>query len=129
MSSIIFLLILAAIQPNTEDKRFPEAVEVFRCQFDANSDKDFDLWPDGWTRQKGFDFPAYTKIQIQAGSSPKDKSCLCIDLDGGGAAAFSPPIPIDTACGYVLEADLKTEGLKYDRAFISLTFWMPKNTR
>jgi len=37
-------------------------------------------------------------IEISAESDPSGDDCLRIDLDGGGAAVFSPPIPVDAAC-------------------------------
>jgi hypothetical protein len=121
-SAILFLLVTAVDSASVNDSRFPEAVEIFRCRFDGEADKNFDTWPDDWTRKKGTGFPAYTKIHIQPQSSPGGAACLRIELDGGGAAAFSPPIPADVSFGYVMEAEVNTEGLEHDGAFLSLTF-------
>jgi hypothetical protein len=119
MFSFLLMLLLSAGGGET---RFPEAAEIFRCRFDAGSDKDFDTWPDDWTRQRGAGFPSYGKIGIRPEASPGGENCLRIDLDGGGAAVFSPPIPMDLNYGYVLEAYLSTENLTHDGAFVSLTF-------
>ena len=35
---------------------------------------------------------------------PDGKTCLRIELDGGAAVAYSPPIKISPLLGYVLEA-------------------------
>jgi len=123
MLSALLLLLLSSTAPTSAaDSRFPEAAEIYRCQFDAGSDKNFDTWPDDWTRQREPGFPLYTKIRIQPETSPGGENCLRFDLDGGGAAAFTPPIPMNLSYGYVLEAYLRTEALKNDVAFLSLTF-------
>ena len=122
LSAFLMLLFSASAPASAADARFPEAAEVFRCQFNVDADKDFDTWPDGWTRQRGPGFPSYTKIHIQPAVSPGGENCLRIDLDGGGAAAFTPPIPVNISYGYVLEAYLRTEALKHDGAQLSLTF-------
>ncbi len=122
LSAFLTLLLLGNSPGIAAEGRFPEAAEVYRCRFEADADKDFDTWPDGWTRERGPGFPSYTKIRIQAAESAGGDNCLRIDLDGGGAAAFSPPIPVNISYGYILEAYLRTEELKHDGAFLSLTF-------
>ncbi|MCC6125545.1 MAG: hypothetical protein IT426_11325 [Pirellulales bacterium] len=119
---MLFCYLMLLLSAGGETTRFPEAAEVFRCRFDVGADKDFDTWPDDWTRRRGAGFPSYTKIGIRPEASPGGENCLRIDLDGGGAAVFSPPIPMDLSYGYVLEAYLRTEALKRDGAFVSLTF-------
>ncbi|MBN2578570.1 MAG: hypothetical protein JXB10_06220 [Pirellulales bacterium] len=105
------------------EARRPDAVAVFRCNFDQASDSDFDGWPDGWSRQRGPGYPAYQKIQIQSAASGPGRSCLQIELAGGAAAVFSPPLPIDRFSSYVLEGRLEMQGTKYDRAYLSLRFF------
>jgi len=107
---------------NPRFERYPEAVEVFHCNFDASCDADHDLWPDGWTRQRGQNYPNYVKIQLQPPSTPTGKPCLQVNLDGGGAAVFGPPVQIETLYSYLLEAYVRTDGLKYDKAYLSLAF-------
>lgn len=96
--------------------------ELYRCGFEQPSDRDYDGWPDGWVRQRGPGFPHYVRIQESEEPSAEGKQCLRVDLDGGAAAAFSPPIPIDPRYDYVLEAFIKVEGLKHDDAFLSVRF-------
>ena len=79
------------------------------------------------------------KIKIQpVAAGPKRlaagvRQCLQVDLDGGGAAVFSPPVEVGSSYSYVLEGSMRTEGLEQDRAFLSVTFldaetsilWLP----
>jgi hypothetical protein len=115
------LLIMAIVPDAPIDARYPEAVTVFHCTFDASWDQNFDDWPDHWTRRKGRGFPHYVSIKIDRRPSPQGERCLQIELDGGAAVAYSPPVEIDPLFGYVLEGYLKTEGLEYDRAYFSVT--------
>jgi hypothetical protein len=112
---------------------YPGAVEVFSCQFDDQADADYDEWPDGWTRRRGPGFPAYVGIKIVVDPQPPPQSpqarCLAIELDGGAAAAYSPPVKVSPLLSYVLEAEIRTEGLKHHRAFLSLTFLDEKHQR
>jgi hypothetical protein len=103
------------------EARYPEAVEVFHCAFDPSWDENYDGWPDGWTRRRGRGFPHYVRIAISDEPSPEGGRCLRIDLDGGGAVAYSPPIPASHLYSYVLEGFVKTEGLVHNRAFFSVT--------
>ena len=66
--------------------------------------------------------PHYVGVKIQPEAGPGAAACLQIDLDGGAAVALSPPVPIDPQCRYMLEVSGKTEGLKHDRAFLSIDF-------
>jgi hypothetical protein len=113
------LLISLGARP-TSDAPYPGAKEVFRCQFDESWDENYDAWPDGWTRRHGANFPHYISIEINDEPSPAGGRCLRVDLDGGAATAYSPPIPITSRCAYVLEGSIKTENLKHDRAYLSL---------
>jgi hypothetical protein len=120
--NVLLPLLIVAIAPDPPiEARYPEAVTVFHCTFDASWDKNFDQWPDGWTRRQGQGFPHYVSIKTAKYPSPQDDRCLRIDLDGGAAAAYSPPIEVDSLFGYVLEGYLKTEGLDHDRAYFSVT--------
>lgn len=112
----IVLAAAAASDPSTA------GTEVFRCTFDPTWDPHFDGWPKGWTRRVGEGFPSYVTIKMDKGPAPDDPHCLRISLDGGGGAAFSPPVEISPLSEYVLEARLRTEGLEQDRTWISLTW-------
>jgi hypothetical protein len=99
------------------------AEPVFATGFEQDADTDYDGWPDGWTRQRGRGYPHYVAIGIVDDPVASDSHCLRIDLDGGAAALYSPPIPIDVAYNYVLRGKLKTQRLKHDVAFLTLTFY------
>jgi len=121
--NVLLPLLIVAIAPDAPpiEARHPEAVTVFHCTFDASWDKNFDQWPDLWTRRRGRGFPHYVRIEINRQPSPQGDQCLRIELDGGGAVAYSPPVQVDPLFGYVLEGYLKTEGLNHDRAYFSVT--------
>jgi len=113
----------------TAESRFAGAKTVFECDFGGEWDGNFDGWPDNWTRRRGPGFPHYVKIEISQEPSPTGNQCLRIDLDGGGAVAYSPPIDVTWLYAYVLEGMMKTEGLVHDDAFFSVTFLDDKGKR
>jgi hypothetical protein len=123
------LLLLAVYAAAPVDVDNSGAKMVFSCAFDNVSDENQDGWPDNWTRRTGSGYPHYVDIKIADGPSPTGKRCLRIDLDGGGAVAYSPPINVGWFHGYVLEAALKTENLVHDRAFLSVTLLDGKRRR
>ncbi|NUQ64008.1 MAG: hypothetical protein HUU20_16145 [Pirellulales bacterium] len=120
MNFALALLIVATNPDAPIGARYPEATEVFSCNFDAPWDRNFDGWPDNWTRGRGY--PLYVKVAVSEEPSAAAGRCLRADLDGGGAIAFSPPVKVDSRHSYVLEGFLKTQGIEHDRAFFSLTF-------
>lgn len=121
MMTLLPLLILA-IHPSGPTEVDALASEtVFYCPFGESWDENFDEWPDGWTRQTGSGFPHYVGIKISEEPSPVGNRCLRINLDGGGAAAYSPLIDVSWLYGYLLVAQMKTENLVHDRAFVSVT--------
>ena len=123
MSSLLTILILATGVAAPTDVRYRDAVEVFHCDFGPQWDKSFDGWPDRWTRRRSPAFPTYLPIQIQDDPSALGGHCLRIDLDGGAAAISSPPLKVNAIFSYVIEAQVKSEGLKQDEAYVSLTFY------
>jgi len=130
LTSLLLHLLIVAIGPEVPiEDRYPEASEVFHCTFDESWDANFNGWPDRWTRQRGPGYPHYVKIEINQEPSPVGDRCLRIDIDGGAAAAYSPPVEIGPLFSYVLEGYLKTQGLKYDRAYFSLTLLDEKRVR
>jgi hypothetical protein len=116
---LLFLAANGDIQPSGP---CPQGIEVFHCNFDASSDANFDAWPDGWTRRRGQGYPSYVKIEIRPTPTPAGEQCLQVNLNGGGAVVFSPPVEVGMLYSYVLEASLRANDLKYDRAFLSVTF-------
>ena len=120
--NVLLPLLIVAIAPDAPiENRYPEAVSVFHCNFDQSWDENFDGWPDHWTRRKGRGFPSYVAIKINEQPSPQGDRCLKIELDGGAAVAYSPPVKVDSLFGYVVEGYVKTEDLDHDRAYLSLT--------
>lgn len=132
MSHLFTILILAApaAAPTASDQT--DAFRAFHCEFESEVDQNFDNWPDGWTRRAGRGYPRYLKIAIQkdrpgptgsvADNPPANRS-LRINLDGGAAVVYSPPIEIGSRFSYVLQADLKTEKLRHNFAFISVSLY------
>lgn len=104
-------------------ERHPDAVEVFTAGFEAAFDKDYDNWPDGWRRQMGDGYPHYVEIATTAGGAAGGKNKLSIKVNGGAAACYSPPIPIRSTFSYILEAQVRAEGLVRDQVYVSMTFF------
>lgn len=128
------VVILAAPAAAPIDATEREAVHIFTCDFSEATDRNYDAWPDGWHRRRGSGFPLFLPIRIvplaSAGgdlqwssSENTTPGALRMQLDGGSAAVYSPPIPVSPLFSYRLEGRLKTEGLKHDIAYYSLTFF------
>ncbi len=121
MSILLALTIVAFNGGAPMEARYPGATEVFHCPFDASWDKNYDHWPDEWSRRKGRGFPRYVKVEISEEPTPAGERSLRIDVNGGAVALYSPPIPIGPLHRYVLEGLVATEGLEQDRACFSLS--------
>jgi hypothetical protein len=143
MYLLLPLLILAADPDPSIDLEFPEACDVYRCDFtrqtiggeSVEADINYDGWPDHWKRRRGAGFPTYVKIGIvgpetaspafpkkEATSDPVER-WLCIDLDGGAASLFAPPQEVSPRFAYVLQGRLRTDGLEHNVAYYSITFY------
>ncbi len=122
MTSLLPLLILTVLDGAPTAQSNPDAVAVFRCDFTDAWDANFDRWPDHWTRAQGIDYPPYVKIRIHEEPSRADKQCLRISLDGAAATVYSPLIEIDPDFNYLLEGYLRTEELRHDVAYYSISF-------
>ncbi len=112
-------LLLAAQVPPPGALRGAEV--VFATGFEQDADSDYDAWPDGWVRRRDRGFPHYLSIGIAPDPAGDRGQCLRIELDGGAAMVSSPLIEIDPAYSYLLRARLKTERLRHDVAYVSLT--------
>jgi hypothetical protein len=123
MNIVLGLLILAANPSAPIDLHHPDAVEIFHCGFEQASDREYDAWPDGWTRKRGRQYPAYLPARIVEAPAPDGQAALRIDLNGGRAAIFSPELEVKPLFSFVLEGSVRTEGLKHDRAWLSVTFY------
>ncbi len=125
MNALLALLILAADPAAPIETPYAEAVEIFHSDFEADTDVNFDDWPDGWTRRVGLGYPQYLSVSIVDDTPPlrpEGKRALRIELDGGAATLYSPPIPVSPLYSYVLSGHLKTKGLDHDVAFFSVTY-------
>lgn len=123
----LFILGTLADAP-TRPTRLPP---VYECSFEAGADVNFDGWPDGWTRRVGREYPPYVRVAIlterEAGSGTNH--VLRADLDGGGVFVSTPRVSVSTEFSYVLDADLRTERLRHDIAFVSVAFLDAKGDR
>ena len=123
----MYLLVLSSLivagQPLAPiEGRYPDASEVFVCDFEENWDVNFDQWPDRWSRRRGPSYPHYIDVRIEETSTPQGLRALRVQMDGGAVVLYSPPIEIGTHHSYVLEGRLKTERLVHDEAFLSVSF-------
>lgn len=108
------------------------SIEVYRCDFDEAADRNFDFWPDGWTRLRGPGYPQYLKIGIVEDDAPPTTSgavsaetnlhYVQIKLDGGAALISSPPAAIAPRFSYVVEAKARSKGLHHDIVSLTLSF-------
>lgn len=120
----LLLAILSAPEAASIDVP-PEAVDVYRCDFGNEADKNYDGWPDGWSRRRGAGYPLFLPVSIvnEAGKDQPPQPALKMQLDGGAASIFSPQVPVSPLFSYRVEGLLKTEGLKHDIAYCSLLFF------
>ncbi len=117
----LIILSTPASTPNVTDQS--QADRVYHCDFEEPFDRNFDNWPDDWTRRRGQGFPFYLPIGIvdDDSRSPSRRS-LKIELDGGAAQIYSPRIRVSPSFSYVLHASLKTEGLRHNVAYCAVSF-------
>src|SRR5687767_11362989 len=97
MHLLPLVLIVSTLGVAPIDGRYPQAVEIYSCGFEQGTDRNFDGWPDDWTRRRGPKYPHYLSIQVSQESVPEGQQCLRMTLDGGAAQVQSPPIPIERA--------------------------------
>lgn len=98
------------------DSREVSHEAIFATKFGQESDANYDLWPDYWTRKTSPEYPHYTKIEIVDDPTAENGRSLEIYLDGGGANISTPAVPILPKFGYKAFIRAKAEGLKYTEA-------------
>ncbi len=118
----VLAAILAFAAPSKSERVHADADTLASVTFETDCDLDYDLWPDGWSRQRGRGFPHFIPIAITDAASAAGNRCLEFRLDGGAALAKSPPVKIDDRHDYLFEVDVQTQGLTFDDAFISVIF-------
>ncbi len=106
----------------TTEALAPGATTIYRYGFEPGENEEPDEWPPGWTRRRGSGFPGYLPITIQSESRSEGDFALRMQLDGGAAAAYSPPVICSILADYVFQGAMRVTGLNHDRAFFSLTF-------
>jgi hypothetical protein len=126
------LLILSADASAHTASPLKQAQEVRRWDFESNDDKNYDRWPDDWTRRRGRGYPLYLHVEIAENARPRVESqqstsdtqhALRMELDGGAALVYSPLVEVSPLFSYVLNGYLKTEGLKHDVAYAAIMFY------
>lgn len=108
------------------DDQLPHAVEILRCDFEQAIDRNYDGWPDGWTRRRGREYPAFLKIGILPELKKENEGLpryLQMELSGGSAAVVTPLYSLGARGSFFLEGKVRTKGLKHDHAFLTLTFF------
>jgi hypothetical protein len=136
--NLYFLFILSAIAASPNDPSAVMAGDVLNCDFEVRTDRDYDGWPDGWTRKHSRELPEFLRVGIveewiakrQESGDTRQKitsagtnlnHCLEIELNGGAAVISSPPLPVSTQFSLALSVRIKTEGLAHDGAWVELS--------
>src|SRR5262245_7306517 len=121
-------LILSVLASSPNDVKLPSAAgagEVFVCDFEEATDRDYDGWPAQWVRGQSRELPEFLRVGIVpeagAGAAIAPNRCLQIDLDGGGAVVSCPPVAISSHFSFMLTVRVKTAGLANDGAWATLT--------
>ncbi|MCA9232414.1 MAG: hypothetical protein KDA57_17325 [Planctomycetales bacterium] len=123
ISCVSSLLILAALSGATSDDRHVDAIEIYSCDFNEKDfDKNFDQWPDGWTRRRGEGWPHYVKINLENAEKAVAGRCLTVYLNGGSAEVSSRLISVSEKFSYVVEARILTSQLINSRAQVRIDF-------
>jgi hypothetical protein len=108
---------------------FRAATNVRVYSFEVEDDQDYDGQPDDWSRRIGKGFPHYVACAIDRTVGAAGRQSLRFDLNGAQAALYSPPLPIDTAHSWVIDARLKTKDLHYSAAVVSVSILDHRRTR
>src|SRR5437870_13239179 len=95
MTQLLVILSCLAVPPS--DPLAATVGDVFVCDFEEQNDRDFDGWPDGWTRRRSRELPEFVRVGIvaepadAASGLPSVNHCLEIELNGGGAVISCLP--------------------------------------
>lgn len=142
MDVFVLLLAMSALASPPVATAPPIGDEIFACDFEnppagANpagrvADRDYDGWPDGWTREHSLKLPEFVRVSIVGEgqtiaahaaqpAAAEVNRVLRIELDGGGAAISSPASTISPQFSLLLSVRIRAGGLKHDRAWVSLS--------
>lgn len=117
------LCILAIAGSSPSDAATSDRVTLFECEFGEASDRDFNDWPDRWTRRRGPGFPPYVKARLDFDANDDTHGRLRIDANGASVAVLSPLIDVDPRHSLAVEAIIKTADLVADQARVTLTLF------
>ncbi len=119
---LMSLLGNAARGENKPSQLDTELLDVFVCKFDDAVDRNYDDWPDNWTREHGEQFPNYVQTAIVDDDSVESGRCLAIQLEGSSASISSPPILALPRFGYKLVLKLKATQASHTSVDVRLEF-------
>ena len=114
--TLLFVFALALGWASEADARKVGHSAIYAIAFDEQSDANYDLWPDYWTRETSPEYPHYTKVEIIDDTTAEDGRSLKVDFDGGGVYLSTPVIPILPKFGYKVYVRAKAEGLERTEA-------------
>jgi hypothetical protein len=112
---------LAIVLTAAATPRYPGATQVAEFDFRPAPQGDFNK-PEGWVRYDGPGYPFYIQAELTSEVFAIGGRSLRIALNGGNCALFSPKVDANDKYNYVLRAQIKTEDLIADQAFIALEF-------
>lgn len=125
MTGLLLSLTIVAFLPSGVDPAAdPDAVQVFACDFEASDNVNAEGTAAGWSRRSDAQFPHYLPIRL-SGAAASGHTCLRIELDGGAAELHSPRVQLENRYAYFIEAQVRTDGLQHDAAFISVVMLGP----
>lgn len=119
--STLALIIVSALGGAPTDAAVEHAVEIYRCDFGPAVDRNYDGWPDGWSRRRGGDYYEFLKIGLDV--DPSGQSSLRIGMNGGAAAVSAPAVDISARFSYVLDVDIRTVGIRHEGAYALLALY------
>jgi len=152
--NLYFLIILSAIAAGPSDQGAVTAGDLLNCDFEERTDRDYDGWPDGWTRAHSRELPEFLRVGIVvetgAKEEPKNQEprtkegqtrdkrpetsgsrslnhCLEIELNGGAAVISSPPQAVSRQFSLALSVRIKTIGLVHDGAWLEMALLDDEN--
>lgn len=102
-----------------------DALEIFTCEFDEVWDRNYDEWPDRWTREISKKYPHYVEMKIAGDDALSEGRCLQIRLDGANARVSCPPISVIPKFSYTLSLKLKTTAIEESRVWVVIEFMTP----
>ena len=110
----------AAPAPSMDGAR--HAADVYRADFEHDSDINFDGVPDGWIRRRGPGYPHFAKCElVEMDDCPSGRQCLKMELDGGAVSISSPPFELNPRFSFFLDGWVRTSKLRNNVAIARLT--------